>query len=253
MTEPAVGTTNAIVTRLPGLDVDASLCMTFRAFAKLLPGFRMRSGFQWLQNAWSEAIFADASQVRLSDTIAVEPEHLANMFSDLESEAGAITPDGARLLVELYDAGQLELNGKGRKPVPEAVQAYIASEAVLHAQTPATREARTAKAKALSHEAAAAQARLKNPASYPEAEFTWPLLDNLFWANHGKGAGELVIGGVLVSKTLTLHTSNTGKTRDFAVSFSWTSADGSPCYLTKESSFANNRRNDADRNWGLPE
>lgn len=249
MTEPAVGTTNAIVPRLPGLDVDASLCMTFRAFAKLLPGFRMRNGFQWLQSARFEAIVAGASQVSLSDTIAVEAEHFANMFSGLLSEAGAISPDGARLLVDLYDAGQLELNAKGRKPVPEAVQAYIASEAVLHARTSTAREARIAKA----NEAAAAQARLKNPASYPEAEFTWPLLDNLFWANHGKGAGELVIGGVLVSKTLTLHTSNTGKTRDFAVSFSWTSREGSPCCLTKESSFANNRRNDADRNWGMPE
>ena len=249
MTEPAVGPTHAIVPRLPGLDVDASLCMTFRAFAKLLPGFRMRSGFQWLQNAWFEAIRAEASQVRLSDTIAVEPEYLANMFGDLKSEAGAITPDGARLLVELYDAGQLELNAKSRKPVPEAVQAYIASEAVLHAQTSATREARPAKA----NEAAAAQARLKNPASYPEAEFTWTLLDDLFWANHGKGAGDLVIGGVLVSKTLNMHRSNTGKTRDFAVSFSWTSKEGSPCCLTKESRFANNRRNDADRNWGIPE
>ena len=63
----------------------------------------------------------------------------------------------------------------------------------------------------------------------------------------------MMIGGIKVNKFLLRHESNSGRSHDWEVIFTWESKDGPPKSLKKESRFGNNRRNDAERNWGLPE
>lgn len=62
----------------------------------------------------------------------------------------------------------------------------------------------------------------------------------------------MVIGGVEVSKTVRVRTSNFGKSRDSEVTFTYVDSDGETVVLEKESMYSGNRRNDANRNHGLP-
>lgn len=63
----------------------------------------------------------------------------------------------------------------------------------------------------------------------------------------------LTVGGVDVRKEVQRYASNSGKSGDFSVTFTWKGADGESHRLEKPSHYEGNRRNDADRNWGLPE
>jgi hypothetical protein len=93
---------------------------------------------------------------------------------------------------------------------------------------------------------------LANPETIVEAEFTWSLLNAVFF-RHGKDTREMVVGGRPVSKHLHPFRSNSGKSTDFNVTFTWKSTDGTARQLEKQSLYESNRRNDEDRNWGLPE
>ena len=81
-------------------------------------------------------------------------------------------------------------------------------------------------------------------------EKTFDELNQIFWDASIK-RGALEVDGTKVTKSLARHPSNSGKSYDWEVSFSWIDVDGKPRSLTKESRFKDNRRNDADRNWGL--
>ncbi len=78
-------------------------------------------------------------------------------------------------------------------------------------------------------------------------------LDDLFWKHHGKGPGSLTVGGIKVTKSIDRYSSNSGKSKDWRVTFTWTNSDGMAVSRVKESRYEDNRRNDAERNWGLPE
>ena len=95
---------------------------------------------------------------------------------------------------------------------------------------------------------------MEDPSTMPVGEFTAFLLDRIFWKKCGpcKGTQTLEIGGVQVTKLLGAHQkSNSGKSGSWSVSFKWMDADGKEHCIDKDSRFAANRRNDADRNWGL--
>jgi len=63
----------------------------------------------------------------------------------------------------------------------------------------------------------------------------------------------MLIGGIEVEKLVSVYKSNSGKSSDSNVTFTWRSFDGQYHCIEKESIYSNNRRNDAERNWGLPE
>ena len=81
-------------------------------------------------------------------------------------------------------------------------------------------------------------------------EKTYSELNQLFW-DAGIKNGSLVVDGVEVTKTLTRYTSNSRKSDDWEVTFSWLNADGMRQSVTKESLYKKNCSNDPDRNWGL--
>jgi hypothetical protein len=162
-----------------------------------------------------------------------------------------LTPTALRLLIELRDKGALPTARRTLDPVPENLLAYAArNEAELLAESERLKEQRRQQKES---EDEALKRKLDNLDAINEPEFTWSLLNQLFWHHQGKGQDTLTIGGLKVTKSLTPYASNSGKTRDFSVTFSWTARDGTACGLSRESRFADNRRNDAERNWGLPE
>jgi hypothetical protein len=158
-----------------------------------------------------------------------------------------VSPKGAALMIRLYEAGLFERqrvqDGLGD---PVELGAYAQSEADLRARTEA-RRADDERARA-EHERLIA-----NPDHVREDEFNYRLLDDIFWHYRGKGSHVMSIGGIAVCKEATTYSSDSGKSSDSAVVFSWTGAGGTRREIRKDSIYARNRRNDADRNWGLPE
>lgn len=84
-------------------------------------------------------------------------------------------------------------------------------------------------------------------------EFTYTLLNNIFWKHRGKGEGSLTIGAAVVHKELAVYHSNSGKKHDFSVTYWYVTPEGERVEFSKESRFSSNRRSDPERNWGLPE
>lgn len=78
-------------------------------------------------------------------------------------------------------------------------------------------------------------------------------MDQVFLAHLGPGNGQLTLGGIKVTKILTSYSSNSGKTKGWAAQFEWTGSDGKRHRSEKLPPQASNRRNDAERDWGLPE
>lgn len=175
----------------------------------------------------------------------VTVEELAGMFCEYSGYYGTterVSPAGAACLVRLYEEQALEMTGKGRGEVSEELLAYCDSEPALRAKVQARKEAK-----------AAYEAKLADPTSFTENEFTFTLLNDLFWRHVGKEGRSLTVGDVEVHKNVVPFRSNSGKTTDFRVSFHWTGADGMRHEQVKSSEYESNRRNDEERNWGLPE
>lgn len=133
------------------------------------------------------------------------------------------------------------------EPVHDELIVYADSEAALIDKTLAIKEAER-KAKEEREE------RINNPETLSVKDFTYSLLNDIFFVHLGKCTGqqEMNIGGIPVTKTVLPHRSNSGKSRDFEVTFYFTDECGERQTISKSSQYAGNRRNDADRNHGLP-
>jgi len=230
----------------PTLDPDDFL--TFTDICRWLPNVRPRATLAWLRDAWGEALLAQESEVTLGvKTVAVD--ELGELFYETFRtgyETRVVSPRGARLLLRLYAAGVLD-TGKKKPgaPAPELV-AYAESEGALHEKSAARQEQRR-------QAEAERQEFLAHPEKVPESALTFGLLNDLFFHHGCKGNSEMSVGGLLVEKSVSRYTSNSGKSQDWRVTFTWRSSGGGLRELTKHSAFEDNRRNDPDRNWGLPE
>lgn len=161
-------------------------------------------------------------------------------------EVDYITPEGAALIVKMYRAGCFEL--KGKPGSTDELEKYAASGEELLAQHAANIEL-------AAREKAQEEHWKEHPEELPEELFTASRLNDIMWHHGVKGMHvTMEIGGITVTKRVSRHKSNSGKSSDNTVVLSWTGSDGTPReeFLTR-SAYENNRRNDAGRNWGLPE
>lgn len=162
------------------------------------------------------------------------------------TEAPRVTPEGAAVLIRLYDAGAFE-PAKPRlgRADPLALRSYAESRSTLEAQAVA--------AVAAEQERAAQRRRwVTHPEEVPLSEFTPALLNEIFRTHRGPAhEDQMEIGGVMVRKTVHRWSSNARKTSDHEVTFTWIDQDGQPHSLGRGSRFAANRHNDPDRDWGL--
>jgi hypothetical protein len=150
-----------------------------------------------------------------------------------------VGPDAAAAILAAYRAGKLPMNtGEKIGEAPQAVE--YANDDTLREQ---------------SRERRRKVACVKDISLVKEGDFSDNrLLDRIFWENLGKGEGTLKLAGIDVFKSLHGYSSNSGKSTGYKVTFHWTGSDGEHRSSgTGTPSEAFNRRNDADRDWGLPE
>jgi len=217
--------------------------LPLRDFLGRLPGVKPRLAFDLLREAWLEAATELEPQQRIS-TIHADLDKLKACFTSNSRQQDCVSPEGATWLLDAYKAGQLPMSLKRPKEIPEELLDYAAGKGTLLEKA---REER------LARQAREAQQRewIEDPSKIPEAEFSYWLLNQVFFRHRGAGDAQMIVGGVLVEKTVHPYRSNSGKSVDFEVTYSWRATDGTPKVLRKPSTFEGNRRNDAARNWGL--
>ncbi|NRD63277.1 hypothetical protein HRD49_16115 [Corallococcus exiguus] len=176
-----------------------------------------------------------------SPGLIITPSDLEECFKS--RERNRVTPAGAILLIRMYEAGLFELRKKRASPGdPVKLRAYANSLPEILEAMRKDEEARQARA-----------LLIDQPERITEQDFTYSLLNSVFIRHHGLQGGsiQMRMGGLLVTKGVFSQWSNSGKSHDSDVTFSWVSADGTAQKIQKKSLYANNRHNDPDRNWGL--
>ena len=149
-----------------------------------------------------------------------------------------VGPDAAAGILRVYQEGRLPMK-VGLPTVAPLAEAYVRKRDELLA-TLAERSRR--------------QRALHDTSCIVESDFCdHQFIDAVFLAHLGPGEGKLTLAGIEVAKTVRRYLSNSGKTNGWAVQFSWTGLDGIARESGKQPPQATNRRNDASRNWGLPE
>ncbi len=149
-----------------------------------------------------------------------------------------VGPDAATAILCAYRESRLPMNAGAPTKAPLA-EAYIAKRDELLA----TLSARHRRKRALDDVSLVTESDLNDHL----------FIDRIFLAHLGPGNGRLTLGGIEVTKTLTFYSSNSGKTGAWAVRFDWTGSDGVRFTSDRQPPQASNRRNDSDRNWGLPD
>lgn len=150
-----------------------------------------------------------------------------------------VGPDAAAAILAAYKAGRLPMQ-KGLRPTsaPDA-EAYLATSDALRTQIAERRRQENA---------------INDPSLILESDFgNHRLMDRVFFANVGPGAGSMTLAGITVTKTVIGYQSNSGKNTGWRVRLDWIGSDGEARRSESVPPEANNRRNDAARNWGLPE
>lgn len=157
-------------------------------------------------------------------------------FLDLVLDVG---PDAAAAILAGYKQGHLPMK-RGEVPTDApAAEAYVAMGDGLRQQIAERHRKERA---------------VKDPSIIVEDDLAdhW-LIDRVFIQNIGPGSGSMVLAGITVCKQVVGYRSNSGKSTGWRVRFDWTSSDGKPRHSEISPPEADNRRNDADRNWGLYE
>lgn len=155
-----------------------------------------------------------------------------------------ISPKGAKVLMKLYRNGDLVMHkGKGIVESTE-LQVYIDKESAFKKEADRIRREDERK-----------KYFIENPDKIKEADFSYSLLDSVFYSKFGAfhGCKTMILDNIEVEKSVCVYQSNSGKTHDSEVTFSWMDSKGGLQRLCKPSLYSENRRNDANRNWGLPE
>lgn len=229
--------------------IRTELLLPFREALAMLPGVNHRKASAMLRNAHDgllEELVANGGE---PDTAIAGITLTVNDFAEILSGSRgryATTPKGAALLIALYEAGALP-GGRAQPTEPSRLpelRLYAASGDDLIARSQAIE----------SEERAAREGRraiIQDPALLAEEDFSYDILNDIFFDKCGPGSHTLRIGGLDVAKSVVTLGSNSGKSRDSSVRFSWTGSDGEKRQIDKQSRYAGNRVNDPSRNWGL--
>ena len=180
----------------------------------------------------------------LSEGVSVRSDEFENnLLKEDEFDRKVITPKGARMLIDWYQRGVFEL-AKKSIGVSDPGAALLAFSKLRDDEAAERKPSHTDHVRAITE---------KPLAEIRESDFSFSVLNALFWREGRRGDSELVVGGFTVKKHVRTYTSNSGKSRDSTVEFRWMGSDGEERVVEKKSAFEGNRRSDPDRNWGLPE
>lgn len=155
------------------------------------------------------------------------------------------SPKGAYFLLKIYQNGDFPMRKGALVTNAPLLQEYIDREKEFEDRFAKAQRARERHKYLVEH-----------PGEIKESDFEYKLLDDLFFKHCGPAnhtSQKMNLDGIEVSKFVTGYRSNSGKSIDYLVVISWVGSDGELHRITKDSLYSENRRNDADRNWGLPE
>lgn len=223
--------------------------LTILQFLRLLPGIDMPRARDLLCSPESPFGFGVSSLNQETVTINQHTVHREDLVSIAID--GKVDSTAALTILVMYEQAALPMKA-GRMP-GEARDAHLYQLASLREET-LERERQAAASLARRQEVERYRAQIADPTLVREDEFSIGLLNDIFFRHHGPGGGTLTIGGLKVTKSHPVrYASNSGKSSFWSYTYSWTSPDGTPRQLDQRSAFEDNRRNDPNRNWGLPE
>ncbi|SMN17585.1 hypothetical protein CRYPA_859 [uncultured Candidatus Thioglobus sp.] len=239
---------------------DEDFLMGLEDVIKSLPNVKPRKARARLKE-WQEEIFHQImedsfanKELSVYKTIIGQGDILTSddfehIFYGGEYFATKITPHGAKLLIEIYNSELLELNPhKTIENIPQVIVEYSKSEESIFEKQRLSKEAENKKNQEYN-------LLINNPQNVNPKTFNYTLLNDIFIKHIGfkSGSYSMSIGSVDVTKSVLMYTSNSGKSRDGKVTFTWVDLDGNNHKLEKPSYYSDNRRNDPERNWGLHE
>lgn len=221
---------------------------------KLLPNAKPRKARSLLTELHDELIMRHIENepvrsISVARGIQLSLEDFEELFFADHNDVKRVTPKGAKTLIRLYREGFFELKNKHSSIIdPVELFQYCDRE----------REINDSIARRQQEEEERKRKRayfLENPDDVRESEFSYSLLNDIFIHHFGlrSGAYSMSIGGIIITKSILMYKSNSGKSYDSNVEFTWLGTDGQEKRLEKRSAYEMNRRNDSDRNWGLPE
>ena len=191
----------------------------------------------------------DVYQINIRKDFSLTSKDLVHILYDNGYSAVKVTPEGAGIIINAYQKGLFELKlHKYIEPVSCEIIEYSKSRESIFKRQKVDEAKRTEEKKQY-------KGLLINPQSIDPDKFTYSLLNDVFIEHFGLrcGSNSIKIGGIFVTKSVYMYTSNSGKTKDSNVIFSWKNENGEDKKLEKYSDFSQNRRNDPERNWGLHE
>ncbi|CUJ69737.1 Uncharacterised protein [Achromobacter sp. 2789STDY5608633] len=230
--------------------------MRLRDALKMLPSVKpvsaMRLVDEWIQEALAPCCEPgyDPDGEPLSAVVAGK-DILLTELEEVKQEdylsAFKTSPKGAQLLLSLYADGALPMNGPPGDP-DERLVSYAADGRVFRE----VHEAERARAR-IAREAKTAL--LSDPSGVSPESLTPELVNDFFFFHRKNKMGHetMRIGGIEVSRFVRLYKSNSGAHRGYSVELRWTGVDGVEVVHEQNTPYESNRRNDPERNWGLPE
>lgn len=225
--------------------------MTLIEALKCLPGVMLNKSKKLIDNALKINFIPGSLEIadfcyHVGETELLQEEY-EEIHIELESFYGTtikISPQGAKALMKLYRNGDLVMyKGKCITEAPE-LQAYIDRDGYFKEE-----------ADRIKREDERRKYLIKNPDEIKESDFSYSLLDEVFYHKFGafRGHKTMILDGIKVNKSVFVYQSNSGKKHDSEVIISWTDSTGEDHELCKPSFYSENRRNDSNRNWGLSE
>lgn len=233
------------------IKLDAKYLILLRQALAMLPGIKPNIAAEWITETYLEAVMMSHGLPVSFGPLKLDDSMFAELSVTNATGTYHVTPKGAQFLMELYTLnGFPDYSRKAKKQGEslEELKRYSLAQDELTQKMLEDRKQREAKA-------SAREKLIAHPDLVQESEFELNLLDAIFIQHKGLSLGiqGMVIGGITITKQVSRYRSNSGKNHDYKVVFEWTGYDGQPQALQTNSFYSGNRRNDADRNWGLPE
>lgn len=219
---------------------------------KGLSGVKPRLCRKQIESWLNHASYFDGKRLRSRtiklDDLTLTVEELVEIYDDTFDDWGKVmcSPAGVQTLIRLYERGHLPCK-EGQNPSVDERLIQAAASGKRFSDLKVERDERRR------NEIEQARKKLERPLhEIAEEEFTYSYLNSIFWHHGLKGDASLNIGNITVTKSCSRFKSNSGKSHDYQVTFSWISPNGGPRSVSSDSAFKGNRRNDAGRDWGLP-
>jgi hypothetical protein len=193
--------------------VPRSEALTLRGFLALLPGVAVHTAAREFDLQVQRARIDGSALVRSGHLLLPLAE--VDGFFFMHARARRVTPKGARWFIYCFRQGVLPKSAGHPEGDMDAALAYARI-----GEDPAD-QARAERARLRAY-----RERLGDPDRIPERDFTYKLLDDIFWRHLGSQAGKLTVGSVDVWRELVAADDGAATVRSYR--YTWNSRERGP-------------------------